>query len=113
MADRPCLISDSRNHLISNCSAKPRGSKPTSPTYPARFLGLVRKGTEADISMAAAAAGGAAASSAGAAASEEMRVEKVGFLIKYIYICRESIYRDICVVREEGRKDKGCECEFM
>mmetsp|Transcript_18980 Transcript_18980/g.42949 ORF Transcript_18980/g.42949 Transcript_18980/m.42949 type:complete len:220 (+) Transcript_18980:109-768(+) len=49
MATRPCLISASRSHLMSNISAKPRGSKPTSPMYPSSPLGFVRKGSEADM----------------------------------------------------------------
>ena len=54
MEERPCLISASRSHLMSKLSENPRGSNPTSPTYPAVLVGAFTKGTALDISALSA-----------------------------------------------------------
>lgn len=50
MEERPCLISASRSHFMSKYSENPRGSNPTSPTYPAVPAGALMKGRDLDIS---------------------------------------------------------------
>ena len=75
---------------MSRYSAKPRGSKPTSPTMPSKFLGLRRKGTDlektgaglggggggvAGVAGGAAAAAGAALGAAAGAPSACMRTD--------------------------------------
>jgi hypothetical protein len=55
---------------MSTYSARPRGSKPTSPTIPSKFLGFKRNGTDFEnTGWGFAGGGGAAAAAAGAAAA--------------------------------------------
>lgn len=76
IATRPCLSSDSLMNFAGKMVERPKGSKPTSPTMPSRFLGLSRKGMDFDIAGGAAGAAGAASASA-----DDMRTVDAGALV--------------------------------
>lgn len=69
IATRPCLISASRMNLTGKIVANPKGSNPMSPTIPSRFLGLVKKGIEADISTLGTTGVGSGSSATSSATS--------------------------------------------